>query len=88
MSSSLVSEAIGHCGELDETEKSDGQLLVTSGDSTVAFDSVEVVFDRVSMRIEAAVETMGNAASAFGRNANDSSAFGKTMPEAIRIEGL
>jgi hypothetical protein len=52
-----VSEPIEHCGELDETEESDGQLLVTSGNSTVAFDSGEVVFDRVSMLVETAVSS-------------------------------
>jgi hypothetical protein len=58
---------------MDENDKGDGQLLVTSGDSTAAFDSGEVVFDRASMRIERAVETRGNAPSAFGRDANTAS---------------
>jgi hypothetical protein len=70
VSSILVSEPVESRGKPDETEESDGQLLVTSGDMTVAFNSGEVVFDRVSLRIEAAVETIGNAPGAFGRGAN------------------
>jgi hypothetical protein len=65
-----VSEPIEDSGELDDNEKSDGQLFVTSGNSTVTFYSGEEVFGRVSMRIEAAVETIGSAPTAYGRDAN------------------
>src|ERR1700690_79790 len=83
-----MSEPIEHRCELDEAEEGDGQLLVTSRDPAVAFDAGKVVFDRVSMRIESAVEAVGNAAGAFGRDADHRSAFCKAMPETIRIEGL
>jgi hypothetical protein len=64
-----MSEPIEHRSELDEAEEGDGQLIVTSRDPTMAFDAGKVVFDRVSVRIEAAVEAIGNAPSSIQRKA-------------------
>ena len=75
VSSNLVREPIEHRGELDEAEEGDGQLLVASGDPTVAFDAGKVVFDRVSVRIEAAVEAIGNAPCAFWEGCRPSLRF-------------
>ena len=83
-----MSEPIKHRCELDEAEEGDGQLLVTSCDPAVTFDSGRVVFDRVSMSIEAAVEVNGDTTGAFGRNADHRSACSEAMPETIRIEGF
>jgi hypothetical protein len=73
-------EPIENRSELDETEKRDGQLFVTSRDPAVAFDAGEVIFDRVSVSIEPAVEAIGNASGVFWRDADHRSTF--------RIEGL
>ena len=81
-----MSEPIEHRSELDEAEEGDGKLLVTSRDPTVAFDAGKVVLNRVSMRIEAAVEAIGNATGAFWGDADHRAAFCKAMPETIRIE--
>lgn len=83
-----MSKPIEHRGELDEAEEGDGKLLVAGGDSTMTFDASEVIFDRVPVSIKVAVEAIGNATGAFGRDADHRSAFCKALPETIRIEGL
>jgi len=83
-----MSEPIEHCSELDEAEKGDGQLLVASCNATVTFDASEVVFDRVPVSIEVAVEAIDNSTVALWRDTDHCPACGKAKAEVIRIEGL
>jgi hypothetical protein len=83
-----MSEPIEHRNELYKAEKGDGQLLLASGDPTMPFDAGKVVFDRVSVRIEVAIEAIGSAPRALGRDADHGSALCEAKPKFIRIEGL
>ena len=88
MCAKSMSEPIEDRGELNEAEKSRGELFVASADTPVAFDAAKEIFHLVATAIVAAMESHRPAARAFRRDANARALSAQPRAESIGIEAL
>ena len=79
---------IEHSSEVNETEKGDGQLLITSSDTAECFDALKEVLDAMSLAVEAAVEGKDIAAAGLGRDADANPKRGEFSCEGTSVEAF
>ena len=62
-----MSDPIDYCREIYETEKGDGQFLVSRSDTAVTFDAAEEVLDGMAMSIKASAVVIFRSTGKEGR---------------------
>lgn len=88
MFSNWKSEPEEEGSKFDESAVSGGKFFVTSGDTAVAFESAEIVFDEVTGAVVAAVKTRKRPATAPRRNAGAGLPAAHVGAKRRRVEGL
>jgi len=63
-----------------------GELFITSGDATVAFDPGEEVFDRVALPVESAAELAGPAPARPGWDAGPHTLIVQPLAKVVCVE--